>query len=291
MTEEPRRPSHYAAFAGMSLIWGSTFLAIRFGNDTVPPLWGATVRLLLAAPILFALALARGAPLARGGTLAGVAFFGFLNLGVNFALLYWGEQRVPTGIAAVLYATIPLSSAVFAWMFGLERLYAPKMIAAVIGLSGVTLIFLGELKQGAPAAPLMAVFLGATVASFSTIVLKRTPPVSPFMVNAIGALAGAPVCLVGSFLLHEPHRLPTSFASWWPILYLVLAGNLGAYVLYAWLLARWKATNVTMVALVIPVIAVILGSLIRRESPAPETYLGGAVVIAAVALALRVGRA
>ncbi len=147
MTEEPRRPSHYAAFAGMSLIWGSTFLAIRFGNDTVPPLWGATVRLLLAAPILFALALARGAPLARGGTLAGVAFFGFLNLGVNFALLYWGEQRVPT-----------------------------------------------------------------------------------------------------------------SFASWWPIRYLVLAGNLGAYVLYAWLLARWKATNVTMVALVIPVIAVILGS-------------------------------
>ena len=270
MTPEPRRPGEYAAFAGMSLIWGSTFLAIRFGNDTVPPLWGATLRLLLAALLLFAVARARGAPLPKGRALSGAALFGFLNLGINFSLLYWGEQAVASGIAAVLYATVPLTAGVFAWAFGLERPQKAKIFAAVIGLAGVAMIFAGELKLGAPAVALVAVFLGATTASLSTIVLKRTPPQSPFMTNSVGALAGAPVCLLVSLFLREPHRIPGGMSEWWPILYLVLAGNLGAYVLYAWLVSRWNVTTVSTTALIIPMIAVTLGSLIRGESPAPE---------------------
>lgn len=290
MTAEPRGPTEYAAFAGMSLIWGSTFLAIRFGNDTVPPLWGATLRLVVAAFLLFAVARIRGAPLPKGRALSGAALFGFMNLGINFSLLYWGEQRVASGIAAVLYATVPLTAGLFAWIFGLERLQKTKLVAAAIGLAGVALIFAGELKLGAPAVALLAVFLGATTASLSTIVLKRTPSQSPFMTNSVGALAGMPVCLLGSLFLHEPHRVPSGVAEWWPILYLVVAGNLGAYVLYAWLVSRWNVTTVSTTALIVPVLAVVLGSLVRGESPAPETYLGGLVVLAGVTMALRAGR-
>jgi drug/metabolite transporter (DMT)-like permease len=290
VTPEPRGPAEYAAFAGMSLIWGSTFLAIRFGNDTIPALWGATLRLILAASLLFVVARMSGAPLPKGHALWGAALFGFMNLGINFSLLYWGEQRVPSGIAAVLYATVPLTAGVFAWIFGLERLQKTKLIAAVIGLAGVALIFAGELKLGAPAVALLAVFLGATIASLSTIVLKRTPSQSPFMTNSVGALAGIPVCLLGSLLLHEPHPIPSGVKEWWPILYLVVAGNLGAYVLYAWLVSRWNVTTVSTTALIVPVLAVLLGSLVRGESPAPEAYLGGLIVLVGVTVALRVGR-
>jgi drug/metabolite transporter (DMT)-like permease len=290
VTPEQRGPAEYAAFAGMSLIWGSTFLAIRFGNDTIPPLWGATLRLLLAAPLLFVVARMSGVPFPKGHALRGAALFGFLNLGLNFSLLYWGEQRVASGIAAVLYATVPLTAGVFAWIFGLERFQKTKLIGAVIGLAGVALIFAGELKLGAPEVALLAVFLGATIAALSTIVLKRTPSQSPFMTNSVGALAGIPVCLLGSLFLHEPHPIPSGVKEWWPILYLVVAGNLGAYVLYAWLVSRWNVTTVSTTALIVPVLAVLLGSLVRGESPAPETYLGGLVVLVGVTMALRVGK-
>ncbi|HKW50528.1 MAG TPA: EamA family transporter, partial [Candidatus Eisenbacteria bacterium] len=96
---ETRKPAQYAAFAVMCLIWGTTFLGIRIGNEAVPPLWGATLRLILAAALNTLIAALTRAHWPRGAALRGIALFGFLNLGVNFGLLYWGEQTVPSGIA------------------------------------------------------------------------------------------------------------------------------------------------------------------------------------------------
>ena len=287
MTLGRRRLPEYAAFAGMSLLWGSTFLAIRVGNDALPSLWAATIRLVLAAPLLFLVARALRVPLPRGRALRGAALFGFLNLGVNFALLYWGEERVPSGIAAVLYATTPLTTGALAWLVGLERPRAVTVFAALLGLLGVCLIFTGEIRAGAPGMSLLAVFLAATAASASSVVLKRVPQRSPFVTNAVGALAGLPVCLLGSFLLGESHVVPSGVRAWAPVIYLVLAGNLGAFVLYAWLVSRWEVTKVSNVALVVPVIAVLLGSLVRGEAPTLGTYVGGCIVLAGVTLALR----
>jgi len=109
--DEARGPGQYAAFVGMCLIWGTTFLAIRIGSEAVPPLWGATLRLIVAAILNVSVALLTRARWPRGVALRAIATFGFLNLGVNFALLYWGELRVPSGIAAIFYATVPLTTA------------------------------------------------------------------------------------------------------------------------------------------------------------------------------------
>src|SRR6266850_1791786 len=100
--EENRGPAQYGAFAAMCLIWGTTFLAIRVGNEAVPPLWAAFIRLALAMILNLLVALATRAAWPRGAALQGIAQFGLLNLGINFALLYWGEQRVPSGIAALI---------------------------------------------------------------------------------------------------------------------------------------------------------------------------------------------
>ncbi len=285
-SDEVRGPAQYVAFVGMCLIWGTTFLAIRIGSEAVPPLWGATIRLVLAALLNGIVALLTRASWPRGSALRGIALFGFLNLGVNFALLYWGEQTVPSGIAAVFYATVPLTTGVFAWMLGVQALERTQMMAAAIGLAGVAVIFSGELRWGAPAPALLAVFSAATIASLAGVVLKRVPPHSSFVVNAIGAALGACVCFLASVVLGESHTFPRTAAAWGPILYLTVAGNLGAYILYTWLLSQWKVTTVSVGALIIPVLAVIVGAIVRGESPAPETYFGAALVLFGVSVSL-----
>jgi drug/metabolite transporter (DMT)-like permease len=285
-TQETRGPAQYAAFAGMCLIWGSTFLAIRLGNESVPPLWAATIRLALAMCLNGLIALTFRARWPSGAAIRSIALFGFLNMGLNFVFLYWGEQTVPSGIAATLYATIPLTTGLFAWMLGLHPIVPKQMAAALIGLFGVALIFSGELRLGAPAPSLLAVFSGATLAALAGVILKRVRAHSTFVVNSIATAVGAAVCLTGSFVLREGHALPQSIHGWAPILYLVFAGNLGAYVLYAWLITQWKVTNVHVGSLIIPVIAVILGGIVRSEAPAPLAYLGGAFVLAGVTLTL-----
>jgi drug/metabolite transporter (DMT)-like permease len=284
---ERRTAPQYAALAGMCLIWGSTFLAIRIGNETVPPLWGATMRLVIAATLNGLIARLAGARISGARGLKTAALFGFLNLGIGFSLIYWGELKVPSGIAAIFFATMPLSVAIFSPALGLHRLEPSKIVAGVIGLAGVILIFSGELKLGAPAPFLLAIFLAATIASLSTVVLKKGPPQSTFVVNSIAAGVGAPVCFLASCLLREPHAVPRSSAEWGPLLYLVLFGSLGAYVLWGWLITQWKATSVSVSSLIVPVIAVILGAAVRGESPAPTTYAGAALVLLGVTLALR----
>ena len=277
----------YLVFIGCCLIWGSTFLAIRIGNEAVPPVWAATIRLVLAAPLLAGLVLVTRQRFPRGPALRGALLFGIFNFGANLSLLYWGERVVPSGIAAVLYATVPLSTALIAAAMGVERLVPRKLVAALVAILGVAIIFAGELKLDVPLEGLIAVFLAATAASLSSVFLKRAPQPSAIAANAVGAAAGAVVCGAVSLILGEDHALPTTVAAWWPIVYLTIAGSLGAYVLYTWLVQHWPVTNASMVGVVVPVIAVILGALAKQEQRAPESYVGAAVVLVAVLIALQ----
>ena len=122
------------------------------------------------------------------------------------------------------------------------------------------------------------------------MLLKRAPQQpSVFATNAIGCAVGALICLVASFVLGEDHTFPSTVVAWWPVLYLTLAGSLGAYVIYTWLVGHWPVTNASMVGVVVPVIAVTLGAIVRSETRSPETYVGAVIVLAAVIVALRGG--
>lgn len=281
----------YLAFIGCCLIWGSTFLAIRIGNQALPPEWAATLRLSLAAPLLALVVVIRRDRWPRGPALEAAVLFGVFNFGANLALLYWGERVVPSGIAAVLYATVPLSTALIAALLRVERLRARKLIAAIVAIGGVATIFAGEMRFDVPLDGLLAVLLAATAASLSSVFLKRAPQPSVFSTNAVGAAAGAVICLAASIVLGEDRTLPSTVAAWWPVIYLTLAGSLGAYVLYTWLVGHWSVTNASYVGVVVPVIAVALGAVVLQETRAPETYLGAVIVIAAVVVALRGGGA
>ncbi len=281
----------YAAFVACCLIWGSTFLAIRIGNEAVPPVWAAAIRLVLAAAALSIIVRLTGARFPRGAAFRGAALFGFFNFGVNFVLLYIGENSIPSGIAAVLFATVPLSTSLIASGLHVEPLVPRKLLAAVVAVAGIATIFAGELGLAVPLGGLLTVLVAATSAALSGVLLKRAPRQPAIPANAVGAAVGAVVCLAASFALGEDHALPATTAAWAPILYLTVAGSLGAFVLFAWLIKVWSVTSASFIGVVAPIVAVILGAIVKEERPSPLALVGALIVIGAVIFALRPSRA
>jgi len=276
----------FAAFGLCTLIWSSTFLFIRIGNDSVPPVWAATLRLSFASVLLALIALATRQPWPRGAALRAALWFGVVDFGISLPLLYWGEKVVPSSVAAILFATLPLMTALFARIFGLEPIRPLKLVGAVIGLGGVTILFSSELSAAVTPLPMVAVFLAAATASLAGVLLKRAPGGSPLVTNAIAHAAGAPFCLIVSFALHEPHVLPQTRGGWLSIGYLTIVGSVVAFVTFAWLLQRWTVTRISFIAVIIPVTAAALGALVRHEHLGPSTVLGACIVLAGVSLAI-----
>ena len=279
-------PGTWAAFTTCCLVWSSTFLLIRFGNDAVPPVWGATLRLGIAAPLLAGLALARRAPWPRGRPLRAALWFGAVDFGVSLPLLYWGETRVPSGVAAILFATIPLSTSLFARAFGLERLHPRTLLAALLALAGVAVLVSSQLAGRIPPMALIAVLLASATASLAGVLLKRAPGAHPLATNALAHAAGAMLCLLASVGLGERRLLPTGWDAWAPILYLVLFGSIVAFVAFAWLVQRWSVTRLSFIAVITPVLGMALGAAFRGERLTPASGAGAAIVIAAVVVAL-----
>jgi drug/metabolite transporter (DMT)-like permease len=293
-TSEPPTPSSDArawlAFAACGAIWGSTFLVISIGNDAVAPVWAATLRLLLAALLLFAVSLVRRVSLPRGRQLHAALGYGVMQFGVNFPLLYWGETIVPSGVSAVVYATIPLSSAIMARSFGLERLTVNRLVGAAVALVGVAVLFSSSFRGHVALPGLVAIFIGATAAGLGTILLKRAPTQDPFAANAVGCTVGAVMAGAASFLLREPHSFPSTFAAAWPIVYLAIAGSLGAYVIMSWLIGHWPVTRTAYVTVIVPVIALGLGALLRQERLTLPALAGAALVLVGLLVGVRAPR-
>ena len=276
----------WTAFGLCCAIWGSTFLFISIGTDDLPAVWSAALRLGLAAVILTVLAPLTGG-LPRGRAFRAAALYGLFGFGVNFPLLYWAEQVVPSGLAAVLYSTIPLSTAFLARAYGLERLTATKVGGAVIGLAGVAVIFSSRIGGEVGVLPLLALLTGATVASLGGVILKRGPVQPAIGANAVGTAVSFPVVVAVSFLAGERPALPADLEAWIPVAYLTLAGSVGAYVLMAWLIKSWPATRVSFITLVIPIVAVLLGAIVRDEPITPITVAGSLLVLVGVGLGVQ----
>jgi drug/metabolite transporter (DMT)-like permease len=292
----PAAPSRGAArpwlaFAACGAIWGSTFLAISFGNEALAPVWAATLRLALASVLLAAWTRARGRTLPRGPALRAALGYGVTQFGINLPLLYWGETLVPSGLSAVVYGTIPLSSALMTGALGMERLTAAKIVGALVAFGGVAVLFSSTLHAHIAPAGLAAILVGATAASLGTVLLKRGPRQDPFGANAVGSAIGAVICGAASLALGEPHVLPTTAASVWPLLYLTVAGSLGAYVVMSWLVNHWPVTRTAYVTVIVPVIALALGSLARHERLTAASFVGTALVMAGLLVGMRTARA
>ena len=278
------------AFAIIYFVWGSTFLAIRLGVAEVPPFLLAAIRFLVAGIVLFGWTIARGERRPTGRQWASVYLLALLIFVLDYGLLFWAEQRVPSGIAAVMMATIPVFMALSEIIFlRTQRLTVRLALALLIGLCGVAVLVIRSLDLGgAPIDRLGAVALLVASISWSvaSAFARKLPlPQSKVMSSGAQMLAGGFFLSLTSTALgefHNFHPASVSRAAWLALLYLIVFGSIIAFTAYVWLIHHESPTKVGTYAYVNPVVAVLLGYFLGGEALGPRTILGTLFVLISV---------
>lgn len=274
----------------MCLIWGSTWLAIKVGLDGVPPFYGAGLRFLVAAAIVAAVVVARRRrpPLTRDDVIC-IGSLGVLVFWWNYALVYWAELRISSGLTAVLFSTMPLTTALLSrfWMRS-ETISGRRMAGIAAGMLGTAVLFWPQGGRVWEQVAGMAAALGASVcSSVSLVIIKRHATRSdPFVLNLGGMGIGA-VCLLGMSALFE-RSIPVR---WTPsnvtaIVYLAVCGSVVAFSLYYRLVKLLDATTVSMSTLIIPIIALVLGHLFLGETITSVSVAGIVTILVGVTVAI-----
>jgi len=283
------------AFAAIYIVWGSTFFAIRVLVQTVPVFLGAGLRFSTAGLLLYCWILLR-----LGGGLSrvewrNVSVLGFLLFLIPYAGLFWAEKTLPSGVASVLVATIPLWTVFLEGVvFKAHRLHPIQLLAIALGFAGVIIVASGGDRNGARFALLPCLTLvGSTISwSFGTVLTRNLKlPGSKVMSSAAQMLTGGAFLLLCSALLEEFRPLPRlNGPAFLALVYLILAGSIAGFTAYTWLLGRMPATTVASYAYVNPVVALLLGHVFGGEAISSRTLWGSAVIVASVILLLRVQR-
>lgn len=280
------------AFAIIYFVWGSTFLAIRLGVREVPPFLLAAMRFLVAGLVLFGWTIARGERSPSGRQWASVSLLALLIFVFDYGLLFWAEQRVPSGVAAVMMATIPVFMALSEIIFlRTQRLTLRLALALLVGICGVAVLVSRSLNfGGAPIDGLGAVALIVASISWSiasSFARKLPLPPSKVMSSGVQMLAGGIFLALASSALGEFrnfHPSTVSRAAWLSLLYLIVAGSIIAFTAYVWLIHHESPTKVGTYAYVNPVVAVLLGYFLDGEALGPRTILGTLSVLISVIL-------
>jgi drug/metabolite transporter (DMT)-like permease len=299
----PRPPTKFlilAAFAALYLIWGSTYLAILFAIETIPPLLMAGTRFLLAGFIMYAIARGQGAP---HGSLANwrtaLIIGGCLLLGGNGGVTL-AEQYVSSGLASVMVATVPIYIALLAWWSGI----APRPTAIVWlglagGFAGVALLLGPALNFSAggsshPAIGMLILLCSSFIWSAGSIYSRKAKSASPpLLLAGQQMICGGVLLSVAGLLMGEHHQFDASrisLLSLGSFAYLVIIGALVGYTAYIFLLRHCDPAKVATYAYVNPIVAVLLGAMFAGETLTARTALAAGLIIGSVALVITVQR-
>lgn len=280
------------AFAIIYFVWGSTFLAIRIGVHEVPPFLLAAMRFLLAGLILYAWMLAQGERNPNARQWFSAFLLAFLIFVCDYGLLFWAEQRVPSGIAAVMMATIPAFMALSEiFLLRTQKLTVRLLVALLVGIGGVAVLMSRSLNLGgAPidkggAAALIIASISWSLSSALT--LKLPLPPSKVMSSGAQMLAGGLLLTLVSAVLGEFrnfHPSAVSRAAWLCLAYLIVAGSIIGFTAYIWLLHHESPTKVGTYAYVNPLVAVLVGYFLGGEALGLRTILGTLFVLISVVL-------
>ncbi|HLF07154.1 MAG TPA: EamA family transporter [Thermoplasmata archaeon] len=292
--------AHHLGFLFLCFLWGSTWIAIRIGSLDSGPMTITVLRLGLATVAFVPVVLVLKSRLPSGkAEWRATAVMGVLLYAGNLAPVYWGLREVPAGLGAVLFATMPLQVTLFAhFLLKDEPLSWRRVSGILLGIFGVYVLVQGIPGIGARSFTLedvlsrdpmrvAAVFLGATGAALSTVLLrgetaKPDPVGMNFAANGMGALVVLPfIPLDGA-----SSQTPTGPGPWSALLYLVILGSIIGFLVFYWLVRAWPANRVSLINLITPMTAVSLGIVILGEPFDPGMVLGGAVILAGVAVAV-----
>jgi len=274
----------------LCLIWGTTWIFIKIGLNDLPPLTFAGLRFALAIfcllPFLFWQKIEL--PKTRPEFLL-IVTTGLLQFCFNYGLLFWGEQHISSGLAAVLQAMIPVFGLVLAKFYvPAEKITGRKVFAFVVGFGGMIIIFREQLQIGGWLSFLgsLAVVVGAFMAAYASVLVKASgrlmnPASLVFGQMLVGVL---PLCAVGFITEGNPLNFRWTTSAFVCVIYLALAGSIAAFWLYYWLLRKIDVTKAMMISFVTPVLAVLIGGLYLGEKLEIQTLAGGILVLFSVGL-------
>jgi len=286
----PRAWKVLLAFAIIYFVWGSTFLAIRVGVREVPPFLLAGLRFLIAGLVLFAWMRAKGtvSPTARQWFSA--ALLAVLIFVIDYGLLFWAERRVPSGIAAVMMATIPVFMTLSEILFLKTQRLTPRLGAALlIGIGGVLVLVSRSISFGdSPIDTIgaIALIVAAIGWSVGSALTRKVPlPSSKAMSSGAQMFAGGVLLMITSAALGEFRGFrvqAVSLKAWLALAYLIVAGSIVAFTAYLWLIHHESPTKVGTYAYVNPVVAVLLGYFLGGEGLSLRTIMGTMLVLVSV---------
>jgi drug/metabolite transporter (DMT)-like permease len=289
-TPRPRRWKTLLAFAIIYFVWGSTFLAIRIGVHEVPPLLLAGMRFFAAGIVLYAWVRATGTASPSRREWLSITLLAVLIFLVDYGLVFWAEQRVPSGITAVMLATIPVFTALAEILIlRTQRLTFRLGCALLVGLAGVAVLVSRSVSLGD--APIdrsgaIALVVGAVSWSLASVLNRKlTLPQSKIMNSGAQMLVGGILLLLAAAIFGEFtsfHWQAVSSGAWLALAYLIVAGSIIAFTAYVWLIHHESPTKVGTYAYVNPVIAVLLGYFLGGEALGARTILGTVLVLVSV---------
>lgn len=283
--ESAPRTRLYLSYATVSIVWGSTYLAIRVGVLEMPPFWMAGMRLLIAGLILITYALLKGHRLPKDiRTWGWLILSGVLILGIALGGMFWAEQYLDSGLAAFMACMSPLMMALYGSIGSEGDRLSPKILfGLVVGLAGVAILIDPQWTTVAGRNSFIAVLviaIGSHAWSGGSVMAKRTlKDVPPLISSAIHSMAGAFFLLLLDLLIrggswpHAPAR------AWWSLGYLIVFGSVIAYSAYIYLITHMAPAKAGTFTYFNPVIAVILGWLVLHETITLRILLGGSVIL------------
>jgi len=279
------------AFAAIYLVWGSTYLAIRYSVETIPPLMTAGVRFSVAGTILFAWAWARGFRPKREHWMAG-AVVGALFFLVSHGMLYWAEQTVASGLAALLIATEPMFILVLGWLTGQQKISPLSALGLGLGVLGVGLLTGTELAMKSSSLLGLAAVLLASISWAAGVVVspRLRLPADALARTAIPLVCGALMLLIAAGVSGEFKRAQWAAISLRSMLglgYLIIFGSVVAFTAFTWLLQQCPPTLVATHTYANPVVAVLLGWLFASEPLNARVVLASLAILGAIVLIRR----
>ena len=292
---EPTTTGLVTAFAAIYLIWGSTYLAIRFAIETIPPLLMMGIRHLMAGTILYLWTRWRGTPAPTWRDWLHPALIGAILFLGGHGSLAWAETRVPSGIAALLVATLPMWVVVLARMKGTERQLSGQAVSGLaLGFVGVLVLFGPDALRHNRELNLLgaaAVLFGTFIWAAGTIYMRSVKmPDSAVISSAMQMLAGGVALTISAALMGETksfHLAAVSGRSWLALGYLTLFGSIFAFTAYNWLHTVAPPSRVSTYAYVNPLVAVLLGWALASEPLGAFTLMATAIILVGVALVNR----
>ncbi|MEE9224856.1 MAG: EamA family transporter [Bacteroidota bacterium] len=283
----PGKISLTIGFALVSLIWGSTWLAIKIGLESVPPFIGAAARFTIAVLLIAVIVKTRGIRVPFDGDAQKVYLSSsLLTFSIPYALIYWGQQYIPSGLSSILFATYPFLVAIFSHLrLPKEPLSGLKLFGITLGFVGVILIFSGDISVTTQRAFLgmLAILASAATQAFNLVTVKKYGRhIHPLAINVVGMSFGLLFLSTLGLSTEKVSAVVVDEKAIGSVLYLAVFGTVVTFTTFFWLVKHVEAVFLSLTAFVTPVVAVFLGGIVLGEQLGPHTFAGAGLVLTGI---------